>query len=266
MNPERDGTGENGVTKPRILYDDEEMLVIEKPRGFLIHPNKYDRGSPTCVNYLGGLLKQRIFVVHRLDRAVSGVMVFAKSSEAARSLSEQFADRQVDKSYIALVRGHVAEAMNIDIPLETSPTGAGATSGARSGTKSSVPASTSLRPLASTTLSVAVGPYEESWYSLVEAHLHTGRFHQARKHLRRVNHPIIGDRKHGDNKHNRFFRDRYETRMIFLRAAELRLENPSRTARILARVGLPEEWLPILDDLGIDVPEQLLGEPEVLVQ
>lgn len=243
------------MIQPRILYEDEEMVLIEKPMGYLIHPNKYAPGSPTCVDYLGGLLQQRVFVVHRLDRAVSGLMVFAKSAEAARTLAEQFQDRAVDKTYVALVRGSLEERMIIDTPLETSP---------RSGERGQkVPATTSVRPLARTSIDVAIGRYSESWYSLVEVHLHTGRFHQARKHLHRSNHPIIGDPKHGDNKHNRYFRDQYGSRMIFLRAAELRFENPSRTAKVFARVGIPEEWLPILEDLSLEVPDDLLREPEV---
>jgi tRNA pseudouridine65 synthase len=246
------------MVQPRILYDDEEMVLIEKPMGYLIHPNKYAPGSPTCVSYLGGLLQQRIFVVHRLDRAVSGVMVFAKSAEAARALAEQFRDRAVDKTYVALVRGSVEERMVIDAPLETSP---------RSGERGQkVPATTTVRPLSTTSIDVAIGPYSESWYSLVEVHLHTGRFHQARKHLHRATYPIIGDKKHGDNKHNRYFRDHYESTMIFLRAAELRFENPSRTAKVFARVGLPEEWLPILNDLGLEVPSDLRQEPEVEIR
>jgi tRNA pseudouridine65 synthase len=127
----------------------------------------------------------------------------------------------------------------------------------------SAPAETTVRPIASTALDVAVGPYSESWYSFVEVHLHTGRFHQARKHLRRATHPIIGDRKHGDNKHNHFFEKRYGTRMIFLRAAELRFENPSRSTRVFARVGIPELWEPILTDLGLNVPDEFRRAPEV---
>ncbi|NBC29677.1 MAG: pseudouridylate synthase [Spirochaetes bacterium] len=243
------------MIQPRILHDDGEMVLIEKPMDYLIHPNKHDPGSPTCVDFLGSVLGQRIFVVHRLDRAVSGLMVFAKTPEAARALSDQFRDRAVDKTYVALVRGSVDESMTIDIPLETSP---------RSGERGQqVPAMTTVRPLATTSIDVAIGRYSEAWYSLVEVHLHTGRFHQARKHLHRVTHPIIGDRKHGDNKHNRFFRDHYGSRMIFLRAAELRFENPSRTAKVFARIGLPEEWMPILEDLQLSVPSDLRSGPEV---
>lgn len=249
------------MVHPRILHDDDEMVIVEKPAGYLIHPNKFDPGSPTCINYLGGRLGTRIFVVHRLDRAVSGVMVFAKSRAAAKALADQFRERAVDKTYIALVRGSVEEPLVIDEPLESGAAGPGL---APTGEK--VPATTSVRPLSTTSIDVAVGPYEESWYSLVEVHLHTGRFHQARKHLRRATHPIIGDRKHGDNKHNRYFQEQYGTRTLFLRSAELRFENPGRTTRVAARVGIPEEWVPILDDLGLAVPEQLREEPEVVFE
>ncbi len=260
------------MEQPRILYEDDEMLIIDKPSGFLIHPNKYDQGSPTCTNYLGGLLKQRVFVVHRLDRAVSGVMVFAKSSAAARSLADQFRYRSVDKTYLALVRGAVTQQLEIDEALESKAKLGGRRGGnpdadthAGSDTDDTkVPAETSVRPLSTTDVDIAVGPYSRSWYSLVEVHLHTGRFHQARKHLRRATHPIIGDRKHGDNKHNRVFQERYETRALFLRASELRFENPSRSSRVFARVAIPEDWEPILEDLGLAVPEQLRREAEVV--
>ncbi|MGE4108825.1 MAG: pseudouridine synthase [Bacteriovoracia bacterium] len=227
----------------KILYQDDDLIAIDKPAGFYVHPPENRAITiPREENCLRRLREQSgkwLYPVHRLDRATSGVLVYALSTEAASSLAQAFSARAVTKKYWAVVRGYLPEAASgavgiIDRPLK------------RDSSDTLAEARTTYRTLAQLELPHAVGRHASTRYSFLEVEPLTGRFHQIRRHLAGTGHPLIGDTVHGDGKHNRFFRQEIGLSGLLLKAYELRLPHP-RTAREL-RIESPgiEAWQPRL--------------------
>jgi len=165
-----------------ILYQDENLLVIDKPTGVISHSRGKFWNEPSVASFIRQLTGQsgeRAGIVHRLDRATSGLMVCAKNEATMKFLQKQFADRHVQKTYMAVIKGHLKlpEAI-IDMPIERNPK---APSTFRVGSNGK-PAQTKYKVLTSNEL------YDE--VQLVPA---TGRTHQLRVHLQHQGHPIIGD-------------------------------------------------------------------------
>lgn len=202
-----------------VLYRDEDLVVVAKPAKLLVHRNEWaERDEPFALQQVRDLVGQHVYLVHRLDRATSGVLVFALGAEAARLVSAEFAERRVEKRYLAVVRGHPADHWVEDRPL--------------SGERGEQPAYTTLRTLHRAEVQAPVGRYASARYAVVECAPRTGRRHQLRRHLAGANHPIVGDVAHGDRHHNRFFRERFGVDRLLLHAAQLRLAHP-RTGDIL---------------------------------
>lgn len=195
-----------------ILYQDEHLLAVDKPAGILVHRNVHARQEPALVQLVRDQTGSHVYPVHRLDRPTSGLMLLARTSWAAAELAKQFALRQVQKTYLAVVRGFTAEHGVIDAPL---PNGADLQ-----------PAITTFRRLETTEIAAAVGPYTTARYSLVAASPATGRTHQIRRHFAHIRHPVIGDVLRGDGKHNRFFRDQFALRRLLLASVTLTFTHP----------------------------------------
>ncbi len=168
----------------KILWQDEALLVVDKPAGLPTLPDGWNASAP----YLKGLLEAqvgRVWVIHRLDRETSGVIVLGRSAEAHRELNRQFEQRLVQKVYHALVHGAPAwEQQSVNLPLRINV-------GHRHRTivdaHTGKPAMTGLRLL-------------EAWENagIIEAIPTTGRTHQIRVHLAAIGHPILGDALYGE--------------------------------------------------------------------
>ncbi|MBF0406892.1 MAG: hypothetical protein HQM10_06040 [Candidatus Riflebacteria bacterium] len=200
----------------QILYQDEWYVAIHKPSKWLVHPTKISpEGRRIILPVLRNQLGQRIFPVHRLDCGTSGVIVFALSSEAAGELSAKFEKREVDKTYLAVVRGWLSPTEgSIDRDLAPEPG------------KSVQKAVTNYSTIAQIELPVAVHPHSTSRYSLLEAKPYTGRRQQIRRHFSGISHPIIGDTSHGDQRHNRVFKEMYQSESLLLMAIEISFIHP----------------------------------------
>lgn len=208
-----------------ILYQDDYLVVIDKPAGMLVHRSFLDKHETLFVmQTLRDQLGQHVYPVHRLDRPTSGVLVFALSSEVARLLSEQNQAGFWQKGYLALVRGYINEAGELDYPLSRQRDDI-ADKFCRID-QAAQQALTRYQPLQRVELPVAVGRYVTSRYALVALQPLTGRKHQLRRHLAHLRHPIIGDTSHGDGKHNAFFKQQLTCSRLLLIAYTLRINHP----------------------------------------
>ncbi len=208
-----------------ILYRDAHLVAVSKPAGLLVHRSMIDkRETRFAMQMVRDQIGQHVYTVHRLDRPTSGVLIFALSKEVARALGEQFAQQQIRKRYLALVRGHTEEGGVIDYPLKEQ-LDAIADKHARQD-KPAQAAVSHYQRLARFELPHAVGRYPSARYSLLALSPKTGRKHQLRRHMSHIRHPIVGDVNHGDNKHNRFVRESYDFNGLALQSVATQLPHP----------------------------------------
>lgn len=210
-----------------VLYEDDDCIVINKPVGVLTHAQGNLSTEATVATFLRDKLKDlegtRGGIVHRLDRATSGVIICAKNQAALSFLQKQFQQRKAKKTYMAIVAGHMnPKAAVIDMPIERNPK-APATFRVGANGKPSV-----------TTYNVVS---ETPNYSLVELKPTTGRTHQLRVHLAEQKHPIIGDPLYGTGA----FGDR-----LYLHALSLEITLPNRERRTF-EAPLPPEFAKLME-------------------
>lgn len=227
----------------KLLYLDEDLVAIDKPAGLLVHRNaeiaRHEREF--ALQRLRDQLGRRVYAVHRLDRATSGVLVFALDAGIAGTLGAAFATDAVDKRYLAVVRGHLPASGCIDHPLRDAH---------EPGEAALLEAVTEYRCLGTVEVPVPVRPYPTARYALVEARPRTGRTHQLRRHFKHIFHPILGDTTYGDGAHNRVMRERFECHRLLLMAARLDLRHPRTGERLTLRADPDAEFLAVLDGLG----------------
>ncbi|MDG2131270.1 MAG: pseudouridine synthase [Fuerstiella sp.] len=208
----------------QILYQDEYLVAVAKPSGMFVHRSDADRtAASVVVQLLRNQLGQIIYPVHRLDRATSGVLLLARSSNAAAACGLMFSERRVRKTYCALVRGYCEANGQIDAPLISSR---GRDQPADHPWAVPQQASTSYRTLRQFEVPITLGQYSTTRSSLVEAHPQTGRYHQIRRHFNYVSHPVIGDTSHGDGRHNRWYREHFGAERLMLAAVRLEFDHP----------------------------------------
>lgn len=228
-----------------ILYQDHDIIVVDKPAGMVVHPAA-GHASGTLVNALlhhvddlsgiGG--EKRPGIVHRLDRGTSGLMVVAKHDQAHEELSRQFHDREVEKEYFALVWGEVMAGRRIDAPIGRDPSNRKKMSARARRTREAV-----TRILRAEHLNPAL--------TLIEVAIHTGRTHQIRVHLSAIGHPVVGDALYG-GVHRRVPGDiRAVTHLErpFLHAAKLAFMHPVEHRRMEFTSPLPPDLQRVLDEL-----------------
>lgn len=211
-----------------VLHLDDAIVVVDKPSGLSVHRGD-DQGTTFALNLTRSAIGQWVYPVHRLDRATSGVLVFALSSEHARLLHQSFSARAVQKTYLALVRGTPAPNGIIDSPMAKREGG---------------PAVESLTEYE--TLFVS-----ERRLSLVEARPRTGRRHQIRRHLRRIDHPIAGDVKYGNGPDNRRYRAELGLYRLALHARSLSFTHPTSGERVTFQSPIPEDFTGPLRRIGV---------------
>ena len=234
----------------RLLYQDEYLVAIDKPAGLLVHRSWLDRHETQfAMQMTRDLIGQHVYPVHRLDRPTSGVLLFALDPQTARTLSEDFAQHRVQKEYLALVRGWTPEQLFIDYPLkEELDKIADKFSTAD---KPAQEAQTQLQRLQTVELPYAVSAkHPTSRYSLVRLMPHTGRKHQLRRHMAHIFHPIVGDTKHGDGRHNRFFREQYDCQRLMLCNLSLTIQHPVLQSPLRIQTELDAQWLQLFAQFG----------------
>lgn len=196
-----------------VIYEDKDLIAINKPHGLLVHrTNLAVDATVFALQEVRKIVKHRVYPTHRLDRKTSGALLFAKSKEVNSEIQQLFMNRTVAKVYIAIVRGYLEDIL-IDYPLENN----GKTNDAI----------TEVKVLKKYEIDLPSHTFKTSRYSLVELHPKTGRFHQLRKHLAHIFHPIIGDRPHGCNKQNKLWKESYNMNTMLLHASSLKFERAS---------------------------------------
>ncbi|WP_369834085.1 tRNA pseudouridine(65) synthase TruC [Cronobacter dublinensis] len=232
-----------------ILWQDEWLVAVNKPSGWLVHRSWLDRDEKVVVmQTVRDQIGQHVFTAHRLDRPTSGVLLMGLSSEVGRLLSQQFEHHQIQKRYHAIVRGWLTDSAVLDYPL-VEELDKIADKFARQD-KEAQPAVTHYRGLATTTQPVAVGRYDSVRYSLVEMLPQTGRKHQLRRHMAHLRHPIIGDSKHGDLRQKRAAAEHFGCNRLMLHASELALTHPVTGEPLVIRAGLDDVWRQALAHFG----------------
>ena len=223
-----------------IVYQDEFLIAIDKPSGLLVHRSWLAKEATTfALQQVRDQIGQRVYPVHRLDRPTSGILLFAKSSAVARELTTAFTERQVTKQYHAVVRGYLGDG-ELDYALteeldKVADRHADPTKAAQS-------AQTVYRCVAQTELPFQVSKkHATSRYSLMQLQPRTGRKHQLRRHMSHLRHPIVGDTRHGDGRHNRFFREQYGLHRLLLAATGLRFTHPVSGATVDLSLPIPAD-------------------------
>jgi tRNA pseudouridine65 synthase len=228
-----------------ILYQDDTLIAVNKPAGLPVHRSAMVNDAEL---YLVDVLREQVggnvHLAHRLDRATSGVLLVARSSETAAALGEQFMGRDVHKQYLVVVRGWPEPADDvIDYPLP----GARETGPRRE-------ARTRYRRLATTEVPIALGRYPQQRYALLLAEPESGRFRQIRKHLAHIHHPVIGDCQHGRGDHNRLYKQHFACHRMLLHAWRLDFRHPATGEAMTLQAPLDGEYTALLERFGWTLP------------
>lgn len=236
-----------------VLYRDEQMIAVHKPSGLLVHRTVLDRHETRfAVQIVRDQIGRYVHPVHRLDRGTSGVLLFALERDIGRLLSTQFETQQVDKTYLAVVRGYPDEAGSIDHALTREYDDYEFRDPQTVGEAQS--ALTRYRRLATVELPYQVDRYPTSRYALLELKPETGRRHQLRRHLKHLAHPIIGDATYGKGRHNRLFQELFGCRRLLLACLTMRLAHPVSGNPLTLAAPLAKDFSSVLDALGWQVP------------
>jgi tRNA pseudouridine65 synthase len=233
----------------RILYEDAYLVAVDKPAGLMVH-----RGAntlplePVLLQVLRDQLQRFLYPIHRLDRPTSGLVLFAFDSRTASKLGELMMERRIEKYYQALVRGFMPEELTETRPLadrepvkrkidpeHRNTVGSSDQAELQSDThptETVQSASTHFRCLQRFEVPWPLGEFATSRFSLLEVHPITGRWHQIRRHLNFLAHPVVGDHRHGDHRWNQMFFERTGHYRMMLTAMRMDFRHP-----------VTQEWL-----------------------
>lgn len=220
-----------------VLYEDNDIIVVNKPKGMVVHPAN---GNPdgTLVNAVMAICKGSLSgiggeirpgIVHRLDKDTSGVIIVAKNDKAHINMSEQIKNHEVEKTYIALVKGYVKEnEATIDMPIGRS-------------TKDRKKMAVRKEGKKAITHFKVVERFPN--YTLLEVKIETGRTHQIRVHLSEIGYPIVGDEVYSNGKNE------WGIKGQCLHAKSLKFKHPITGKEMFIEAPLPEYFKNILQDL-----------------
>ncbi|WP_410497770.1 pseudouridine synthase [Chitinibacter sp. S2-10] len=239
-----------------ILYRDEALIAIHKPSNLLVHKTALDFfETDFALQQLRDQIGQHVYPVHRLDKATSGTLLFALNADMARRMGDAFAQRQVDKTYLALVRGWPAANGVIDHALSIRQDDVDPRTPIDH--KAPQEACTDYRSLAQFTLAWEIEKYPTSRYALLELKPQTGRRHQIRRHLKHISHPIIGDSTYGRGRHNRAFAEGFEVDRLLLACTRLEFIHPLTGQRLQINCPLAGDFAQVMLQLdGLSALEQ----------
>jgi len=235
----------------KIIFEDENLLILDKPAGVLVHPtqaNEKDTLVDFLINKFPEIIKfnwpdkTRIGVVHRLDKDTSGLIVMAKNPETLAQLQDQFKSRKVQKTYTALVLGKIEKAGSIEADISRGQAGLQKViETTYSFSKNSRPAITEYRPIKHFN-------YKNNDLTLLEVKPKTGRMHQIRVHLKYLGYPIIGDPLY-NIKPSRNLSKELDLDRQFLHASRIEFYDSLAKKMILLKSELPDDLENIINKL-----------------
>lgn len=236
--------------KLEILYQDEYLVIVNKPAGLLVHRSIIDRHETRfALQIVRDQIGQHVYPVHRLDKPTAGVLIFALSSDSARKMSQLIEEHKLEKRYLAVVRGFAPEAVKINHALKEKLDKISDKKAQLH--KPPQQAETHCKKLYQVELTQAVGKYLTARYSLMLLQPITGRKHQLRRHMSHIRHPILGDVNHGDNKHNRFARESCNFRGLALWSHQIRFEHPVTQQEIKLVANMDERFFELWRQWGV---------------
>jgi 23S rRNA pseudouridine1911/1915/1917 synthase len=227
----------------QIYFEDQDLAVIEKPAGIAVHPGSGTKTGTVVHGLLfhfqnlstaGG--EARPGIVHRLDKNTSGLLIVAKNNVAHARLSKAFHDRQIEKTYIALVHGRLQHATGtIELSVGRHPT---LRTKMAAGQPRGRSAHTEYRTLE-----------HFRGFSLLEIRIKTGRTHQIRVHLSAIGHPVVGDDVYGERSYKEFVKKFEPLHRFFLHASNLRFTHPTTRMALNFHSALPPELQKLLSSI-----------------
>ena len=225
-----------------ILFQDDHLIAVNKPAGLLVHRSSIAKDATEfALQKTRDFIGKEVHPIHRLDRKTSGVLLFTFDKNTLHSMQNLFNEGKVRKEYHAIVRGFTDDSGKIDYALVNDK---GLTQSAR----------TIYTTHKKWEITKSFGRYKTSRYAYVHVFPETGRMHQIRKHFAHIFHPIIGDRPHGCNKQNRFFKREFNLMEMLLQAKSYSFEHPVTSDKIIIQAPLRNEFMRIvslLDELDI---------------
>ncbi|MCG8612849.1 MAG: pseudouridine synthase [Pseudomonadales bacterium] len=228
-----------------VIFQDESLIVINKPAGLLVHKSPIDRHEHQyAMKVVRDQIGQWVYPVHRLDKPTSGVLVFALQPEIARELGLQFMSQSVKKRYLAVVRGYTALGGIIDHPIKE--TAMFKSDKKKYEEKTAKDAVSLYHRIARLEVDEPIDRYPCARYSLLAVHPLSGRQHQIRRHLKHLSHPLIGDAKYGKSIHNRFIADYFGVSRLLLHCHQMRFRHPTKSETILLEAPIDDDFRRIL--------------------
>lgn len=246
--------------QPTLLYLDDRLVAVRKPPGLLVHRTPLAaREERFAMQMVRDMLGRHVYLVHRLDRGTSGVLLLALDPDTARRLAGQFELQRTRKTYIGFVRGWPAEAGVIEHPLARIEEDLPRTD--RGLVDQPKDALTRWRRLGRIEVASTIGPHPSCRYALLELKPETGRQHQIRRHLKHASHPLVGDATYGKGVHNRWWAQRLGVTRLWLHALRLELEHPASGKPLVLEAPLTTEWHALLGQPGWARDEDGPGSP-----
>ena len=220
-----------------IIYEDQDIIVVNKPKGLVVHPGAGNQDFTLvhgllahCKDLSGINGIHRPGIVHRIDKDTSGLLVIAKNDEAHASLSKQLSDKTMSRTYRCLVHGVIEHDYGqIDAPIGRDE---------KDRLKMAITAKNSKHAI---THFKVLERFQN--YTYIECELETGRTHQIRVHMKYINHPIVGDLKYAG-------KNEFNLQGQLLHAVKLRLVHPSTNEEMVFEAPLPDEFHQVLDRIG----------------
>lgn len=215
-----------------ILYQDEYLLVVDKPVDLPVHKNDF---MPHDADYLTKLIGEKtgqwIYNVHRLDSKTSGLIILARSSEIAHNLTLQFERKEVEKEYVAIALGEVPESGVFDGKVVV-----------KKKSKFKKDAITRFERVELVQTAISYKEHTNVSLGLVKIKPETGRWHQIRQHFAKNRHDLVGDSHHGDFTLNKLIRAEWGFNRLMLHASKLGFVHPISGEKLLFEAKLPDEF------------------------